>query len=379
MRITRPLAYIAVAATLALLGTAFPTVNARAQTIVAKPVATNLKVPAAFTFAPDGRIFYGELRTGRIRIYNPSTGSSNTFFTVPNLYPWRESGLLGVTLHPRYPSVPYVYAYATQLLSGTIWLRLLRLTDSGGTGVNPQTLLKVDTHSTYSQHKGGRLRFGPDGMLYLYIGYQQAPRYAQDLSVVFGKILRMTPAGRVPADNPFPGSLVWSYGHRNSFGMNFDPQTGRLWLTEGGPACNDELNLVVRAGNYGWGPKSEDYGKPCKSPPPPPLNTNQDGPNPILPKLWWEDTLTPTGAAFCNSCGLGSRYEGRLFMGNWKTQLNPFVPGKLRAITLNSTRNGVVGQEVVLTSREVVLSVERGPTGALYFSDESRIYRLSSG
>jgi hypothetical protein len=66
-------------------------------------------------------------------------------------------------------------------------------------------------------------------------------------------------------------------------------------------------------------------------------------------------------------------------MGNWKTQLNPFVPGKLRAITLNSTRTGVVGQEVVFTSREVVLSVERGPTGALYFSDESRIYKLNSG
>jgi hypothetical protein len=74
---------------------------------------------------------------------------------------------------------------------------------------------------------------------------------------------------------------------------------------------------------------------------------------------------------------LGSRYEGRLLMGNWKTQLD--VPGQLRAITLNSTRNGVVGQEVVFTSRNVVLSVERGPTGALYFSDNSRIYKLSAG
>jgi glucose/arabinose dehydrogenase len=370
---------LAVALVAALVATPLSSTTTRAATIRAQPVATNLRVPVTFAFAPNGRIFYGELNTGQIHIYDPRTRANTLFFTIPNIFARSESGLLGVALDPRYPAAPYVYAYATQLLNGSIWTRLLRLTDRGGKGQSPRTLLLADAHTTYPQHKGGRIEFGPDGMLYLYIGYQKNPANAQSLNNVFGKILRMTPTGGVPAGNPFRGSRVWAYGFRNSLGMAFDPWTRRLWLSEGGPACNDELNLVVRGRNYGWGPRSFASGTPCKTPPPPPRNTNQDGPSPVMPRLWWAQALTPTGVAFCRGCGLGRGYEGRLFLGNWKYKSNPLIPGTIRAITLNSTRDGVTSQVNVFTSKKVVLSVERGPAGALYFSDENAIYKLVVG
>jgi glucose/arabinose dehydrogenase len=367
-------AVVAVASALAL-----PTGVAHAQAITARPVATNLKDPVAFTLAGDGRIFYGERHSGQIRVINPATGSNSLFFTFPKVFSVSESGLLGIALDPHYPRAPYVYAYATQLLGGSIWVRLLKITDVHGHGTRPRTLLAANANTTYPQHKGGRLLFSPGGMLYVYVGYQRDAANAQNLRVPFGKILRMTTNGHVPLGNPFRGSRVWSYGNRNSLGMAFDPRARRLWLTEGGPDCNDELNLVLAGRNYGWGPKSLASGTPCKTPPPPPRNTNQDGPNPTLPKLWWAATLTPTGAAFCNHCGLGRQYEGRLLVGNWKYKSHPLVAGSIRSITLNAARDGVVAQSVVFTSKKVVLSVERGPTGAVYFSDESAIYKLVAG
>jgi glucose/arabinose dehydrogenase len=365
--------------------TPVPLRSAGAQTnIAAFPIAKNLNNPVAFTFAQDGRIFYGERHTGQIRIIDPATGSNTPFFTFPQVFSKSESGLLGIVLDPNYPSSPYVYAYATQLINGSIWVRLLKITDVGGTGSNAQTLLAADAHTTNPQHKGGRLLFGPDGMLYVYVGYQKAAANAQDFTNPFGKILRMTPAGGAPADNPFPnksypGNLVWTFGNRNSLGMTFDPQSDRLWLTEGGPDCVDELNLVERGGNYGWGPISRKFGttSPCTTPPPMPYNTNQDGPSPIvLPELWWAQTLTPTGAAFCDGCGLGPEFEGKLLVGNWKYKSNPLVPGDIRVITLDAERDDVAGEAIVYTSRKVILSMERAPNGTLYFSEESRIYRL---
>src|SRR5207244_583445 len=98
----------------------------------------------------------------------------------------------------------------------------------------------------------------------------------------------------------------------------FDPQTGRLWETENGPSCNDELNRIVRGGNYAWGPHEEEN---CQPPKPGALETNQDGPSPrIQPKIYYPSVIAPTGAVFCQACGLGSASGGRLFFGAWNTR-----------------------------------------------------------
>src|SRR5262249_29735556 len=160
-----------------------------------------------------------------------------------------------------------------------------------------------------SNHNGGAIHFGPDRRLYAVIGENGKAPNAQDLTTYAGKVLRMTRTGRVPPDNPFPDSLVWSYGLRNSFGFAFDPLPGDLWETENGPTCNDEVNRIVRGANYGWGPSETCEGTA-------PGNTNQDGPDPVLPLAVFNPVIAPTGAAFCDGCGLGASLQGRLVFGD---------------------------------------------------------------
>lgn len=339
---------------------AVPALPAHAA-ITSQPVIAGLGFPAAFTFAPDGRIFYGERFSGEIHTFDPSTSADSLFFTVPNVLTTGEQGLVGLALHPGYPSSPYVYAYATRDVSGSARNQILRITDSGGTGSGMKVIrsLAAGTH-----HNGGPIEFGPDGMLYVVVGERGNAANAQNLDNNLGKVLRMTPSGAAPADNPFAGKFIWAYGIRNSFGLGFDPLTGRMWETDNGPECNDELNRIRKAGNYGWGPSET-----CATPPDPPANTNQDGPNPILPQRWYTPTIAPTGLAFCSECGLGSLSEGRLFFGAWNT-------GQIRRVTLGPNRWSAVSQGVVYTHPSGILSIEVGPDGALYFSDSTSVRKL---
>jgi glucose/arabinose dehydrogenase len=209
--------------------------------------------------------------------------------------------------------------------------------------------------------------FGPDGMLYAAIGDGESKEAAQDRHDVRGKILRMTPWGsRAPGD-PFEHSRAWSFGHRNSFGFTFDPLTDRLWETENGPACNDELNRIVKAGNYAWGPHEDDDCIPAM---PGARETNRDGPTPRrLPELWWTPTIAPTGIAFCHGCGLGADSEGKAFVADYNKRA-------IRRVALTANRLHVASQRVVYSAALAITSVEAGPNGAIYFSLPHAIYRL---
>jgi glucose/arabinose dehydrogenase len=339
--------------------------SAHASSITAEVVAGGLDNPAAFTFAPNGTIFYGERLTGQIRILDPDTADDGLFFDVPDLRTDGERGLLGIALHPDYPSTPRVYAYATRSVGGSVKNQILRLTDSEGQGTSMKVIFSTSSAGGY--HVGGRIAFGPDGFLYAVVGDAHHSAYAQALGNPAGKILRMTPLGKRAPGNPFPKSRVFTYGIRNSFGFGFDPRNGRLWETENGPECNDEVNRIVRGRNHGWGPSET-----CSTPPPPPVNTNQDGPNPLLPKLFFPDPIAPTGLVFCESCGLGTASNGRLFFGAYNT-------GQIRRVKLGAKRLGVVSQSVVYNHDGPVLSMEIGPGGSLYFSDEGAIYKLVLG
>lgn len=333
--------------------------------IGAQPVATGLEFPAAFTFAADGRIFYGERFTGEIREYDPSSGSDQLFYRVTKLETSGERGLLGIALHPNYPFTPFVYAYATRNVQGAIRNQIVRITDRrDGTapGCCGRAIFSSDTVSG-SYHDGGRILFGQDGMLYAIVGEAHEPANAQKLDNAAGKIHRMTDAGAPAPGNPFPGSTIFAYGIRNSYGFTFDPLNGRLWETENGPACNDEVNLVRSGRNYAWGPSQT-----CSTPPPAPQNTNQDGPNPQLPETWFTPTIAPTGDAFCVGCGL-SGSEGALFFGAWNT-------GQIRRAVLSGDRKDIASLSVVYDHGDGILSMERGPDQALYFSEPDGIYRL---
>jgi glucose/arabinose dehydrogenase len=348
---------------LSSLMVAVPAAVGQPAAISATPIVTGLAFPAAFTFAPDGRIFYGERFTGEIRIYNPSTGSDTLFFTVPNLDTSGEQGLLGLALHPRYPNKPWVFAYATREVGGAPHNEILRILDSGGVGTNPKVIWRENIVAG-SIHNGGHIAFGPDGRLYAVVGEAGTPANAQNLSVTAGKVLRMTEKGQAPPDNPFPGSVVWAYGLRNSFGFTFDPITGNLWETENGPECNDEINIEKSGENHGWGPTET-----CSTPPQPPMNTNQDGPSPVLPLWYFASTIAPVGTAFCVTCGIPSA-EGKMFFG-------AFNDSKIRKVTLTANRLGISSVAEVYTHSSYPLSMERGPDLAIYFSDATGIWKLT--
>src|SRR6185369_1264643 len=101
-------------------------------------------------------------------------------------------------------------------------------------------------------HNGGIIQFGPDGMLYIFHGDSQDQSAAQDPTSLKGKILRITPDGAIPSDNPFPSAASYSLGHRNSFGFTFHPHTNDLWETENGQDDNDQINRIIAGKNYGW-------------------------------------------------------------------------------------------------------------------------------
>jgi len=333
------------------------------ETITAKRVAGGLAFPAAFTFGPGGAIWYGERSSGEIRVIGSKRTTNSLFFRIPDVIADGERGLLGVALHPKFPDEPFVYAYVTRDRPAGQRDQIVRIRGDGGHGTGMKVIWSSSTAAGV-YHDGGRIEFGPDGMLYAVQGEAHHASNSQDLSKDAGKILRMTPAGKPAPGNPFANSRVFAYGIRNSFGFDFDPRTGRLWETENGPQCNDELNRIIAGRNYGWGPDET-----CDVPPDAPRNTNQDGPHPVLPKRWYTPVIAPTGAAFCDACGLGDASLGRLFFGAYNTD-------QIFRVTLSKKRLGVVRQAVVYVHGEGVLSMEAAPDGRLYFSDSGAIYRL---
>jgi glucose/arabinose dehydrogenase len=357
-----------------LVASLAPVASAGAPPPVRAVTVAELDQPVGFTVAPNGRIVYLERASGELRLLDPRTGRDRRWAIVRGVDSDGERGALGVALHPRWPRVPFVYVFVSRAPEGEeLRNQVIRLRIRDGRAIGRSVLLNSPIGGR-SNHNGGRLAFGPDGKLYVVIGDGgEDPDTAQTLvDEPRGKILRMNPDGSVPATNPF-GSLVWSYGHRNSFGFGFDPLTGRLWESENGPECNDELNRIVEGGNFAWG-SSQDCGAP-----PAPEDTNLDGPEPrILPEHTFADTVAATGVAFCDGCGLGAAYEGALVGGCSNGTCRATV-GPLMFAPLMPGRWSFAAPpaRMPVTNRAgAVYSIEVGPSGRLFFSDGQAIYRL---
>ena len=210
--------------------------------------------------APDGRLFVTE-RAGRVRIVQlgPNGGlRAEGWATLPaSTIPDGEKGLLGIALDPDFARTGFVYLYYSYLLpNGATRNKVVRMRDADGRGVEETILL--DGIPGNANHDGGRLKFGPDGKLYVTTGDAENGANAQNAGSLAGKILRLDKDGSIPSDNPTSGSAVWSLGHRNVQGIAWHPDSGALYETEHGPSnpfpdcCNDEVNLIVAGGNYGW-------------------------------------------------------------------------------------------------------------------------------
>jgi glucose/arabinose dehydrogenase len=212
---------------------------------VAGTVATGLTSPWGLAFLPDGSALVSERDTARIVRVTPG-GDVSRVGTVDGVRHGGEGGLLGVAVGPDFADDRLVYAYFTSDDDN----RVVRMAWPAGGDLGRQDVL-VDGIPRAGNHDGGRLAFGPDGMLYVSTGDASQGRRAQDADSLGGKILRIRPDGRIPGDNPDPDSPVWSRGHRNVQGLAFDSR-GRLWASEFGQHTWDELNLIEAGANYGW-------------------------------------------------------------------------------------------------------------------------------
>ena len=211
-------------------------------------LATRLVIPWALAFAPDGRLFITE-RPGRVRIFQDGSLVPQPALTLTDVITTGESGVLGLALHPSFASNRLVYLVYTAAGEDGAVGRLVRFREVAGTLGEAAVLL--DDVPAANIHNGSRVRFGPDGRLYLSFGDAAAPSRAQDLASLNGKILRLADDGTTPGDNPF-NSPVWSWGHRNPQGFDWHPATGDMFETEHGQTGNDEINAIDRGRNYGW-------------------------------------------------------------------------------------------------------------------------------
>jgi hypothetical protein len=309
--------------------------------------------PVALAAAPDGRLFFAELLTGRIRIWENGQVASKLFATLDDISIHYESGLLGLALHPGFPDEPYVYAmYVVENPETGLPLmqRVVRFRDEGGIGVDYSVILEDLPATRGRSHNGGRIAFGPDGMLYVVIGDLEDPELVQDLASTAGSILRYTPDGSVPEDNPTPGSPIYAYGLRNVFGLAFQPGTDALYATENGPGGFDEVNKIEAGHNYGW-----------------PLHmaiADEEGfTDPIVVYGLWPDipTYGPTGATFPLD-----RPDLLLFCA--------YHIQALHALQLSGPDYTTVDRQLRL-SDNCVLDVTASSDGWLYYSSLSAIYR----
>lgn len=262
-------------------------------------IAEGLQAPRSIDISKDGRIFVSEKR-GSIRVVD-----NGTLLTEPvgdikaeNI---GDAGLLGLTLHPNFTQNHLFYVYYTYSNSTGLFNKVLMLTESNNRIIDSKTILDGIPGDEYRD--GGRIKFGPDGKLYVSTGDASIPELSQDLDSLAGKILRTNEDGTIPQDNPFSNSPVYAYGFRNVQGLAWAPNSGALYSSDQGGAGNDEINLISPGKNYGW-PHEE-------------CNSSDDDDNRYTPPvLCFNPSLEPSGIAFAFSNKLG--YQNHLIVATLK-------------------------------------------------------------
>lgn len=319
-------------------------------------VASGLEIPWAMAFAPDGRLFFTE-RTGRLRVIDKGGLLPDPVAVLPVVAATgNESGLMGLALDPDFAQDGYLYvAYSFKNAKDQLKNRVSRLTVQGNQAGDEKVLL--DEIPGEQIHDGGRVKIGPDGRLYISMGDSSDPSHAQDMKSLAGKVLRINTDGSIPDDNPFPGSPVFTFGHRNPQGLAFQPGTGQLFETEHGTAANDEVDILQAGGNYGW-PLVQGSAKDSRF---------------VDPILSFTPTIAPSGATFYDGDQLPA-WRGNFFFAT-------LIGQHLHRVVLG----GADGQQVISDERLFekqfgrLRDVIQGPDGYLYFCTNNRDGRGTRG
>ncbi len=279
-------------------------------------VAKGLEHPWSLAFLPDGRMLVTE-RPGRLRYVTREGALSEPIAGVPAVARRRARAACSTwSSIPAFAENSTIYlSYAEPAADGTNGTAVARARLDGGALADVKVIFRQQPKFKSNHHFGSRLVFARDGNLFVTTGERNSQRdKAQDLGTHIGKILRITPDGGVPADNPFVGRdgalpEIWSYGHRNAQGAALHPETGQLWETEHGPRGGDEINLPQAGKNYGWPVIT--YGREYSGPA---IGEGTAKAGMEQPVHYWVPSIAPSGMAF-HSGNAYPAWKGQLFVG----------------------------------------------------------------
>lgn len=350
--------------------------TAEGADILVRVVARGLDHPWSMTWLPDGSALITEKNSGQIRrlvddrlLDTPVPGAPEGVIVS------RFKGLLDIALHPDFASQPFVYMSYNKALPGDREAIAVARGRWDGQGIRDTQDIFVGEPDTTN---GVRLLFGPDGMLYVGVYVTtDTPEPHFHTNTQKGKILRLTPEGGIPADNPFVGREgflpeIYSYGHRTPVGLTLNGQTGEIWATEMGPNGGDELNRIQRGGNYGWPLVSlgRAYAGGWQS-------QNFRMADTLDPVTYWMPGISVTGLTFYTGSEF-PEWRGDLFIGAMqKGQL----PGTGQLVRIKFSPAGEeMRQESLLTDlRQRIRDVKQGPDGRLYLltdEDDGLVLRI---
>ncbi|MCA8976008.1 MAG: PQQ-dependent sugar dehydrogenase [Planctomycetes bacterium] len=298
-------------------------------------------------FAPDGRLFLTERMSGNIRVFANGSLDPTPWATVSVFHggSYAEQGLLGIAVDPDFLNNRFVYVFHTKAGGGENVIA--RLQEVSGRGSNYTVLTPPGAINSVTLHNGGPLIFGQDGTLYAATGDSYNTTLPQDPQSWNGKVLRFeVPNLTIPASNPFPGSPVYSLGHRNQFGLSIHPVTGDLFQTENGGALMDEVNRIVPGGNYGW----------------PTIEGREVTPDPAFvdPLEWYQPTAALTGCDFFSGENYPVTYQNAWFFTDYNHN-------RIRVMTFDATGQIVLGQTLFDDLPGAGYGIKMGPDGNLWY------------
>jgi len=318
-----------------------------------KLVADNLYVPWSIVFTDPDRILITE-RNGKLRIIQNGILSEKPLKVFEEVSSNGEEGLMGLALDPDYKDNKFIYLSYAYDGSDKMSVKVVRYKDEGDRLSNEKTIMDGLPAERY--HAGCRLRFGPDGKLYITTGDAGERKLSQDINTLYGKILRINPDGTIPADNPFPDNPVWSYGHRNPQGIDWYPGTNILYSTEHGPSGfdgpggGDEVNIIIKGGNYGW----------------PVVSHKESKEGMISPVLEFTPAIAPASGMFYRSDSI-PQFKNNYFFGCLRGS------GIMRIEIDKNDPSRIISNEMLAeVNSGRIRDIAQGPDGAIYYSTSNR-------
>lgn len=308
-------------------------------------LATGLTVPWSIVFLPDKTMLFSE-RSGKVGLLRNKRLADRPALVVADVEARGKMGLLGMCLHPRFALNKFLYLSYNYRKEGAAMLKVVRYRFEKDSLLEPLTI--IDDIRASTNHTGCRLKFGPDGKLYITTGDADRPILAQDLKSPNGKILRVNDDGSIPADNPFVQNdtarkEIWTYGHRNPQGIAFEPTTGQLFDSEHGPTGGDEINRIVRGQNYGW----------------PLVHHREEREGMTAPVMEYTPSIGPSEMVFYTADAFPA-LKGKLLLACLRGE---------KILQLQLDRTKVVSEEILLQGAyRRIRALTVGPDGYLYFS-----------